>query len=212
MNNHDILWKISNIKIRGGIKISNEDGLLDIIKECNAGASFPTLGNINLESVDDERKYEQQTIKGVEKHRLKTYLSILLLRTMRDFTDTDTGVYKSHCAVGDIIELCGDNEDLKERMMRQIANFLKSPKWQCDSTIERYWTCIYCGEMVVNDGEGFSRRGHLKKHGDVLPLELDDGFPFSKSHIDVARDHILECLCRLKAVKYVEVGAVLKDA
>lgn len=170
--------------------------LLQIIKDCNAAAGFPNLSGIELGSIIDE-PIIQETILGKEKHNLKTYLAILLMRTMRDFTDTDAGVYKSHDAVGIIVHICRVEKDLRREIRKQIRNFLQSRRWQYSSPIEQTWTCIYCGHFVKNDGEGFARREHLQTHTGVLPVEADDGFPFSSGHISVARGHTIGCLCGL---------------
>lgn len=173
-----------------------EDLLIKKIKEANSGAYFPTITPIELSTITD-LYVEQETIFGVERHRIKTYLAILFMRSMRDFTDTDKGIYKSHNAVDPIVEICLTEIALRKRIRKQIRRFLDSPRWQYSSLIEKTWTCVYCGDNVTNDGEGFARRSHLESHSGALPVEVDDGFPFSQAHIRVARGHIVGCLCGL---------------
>ena len=170
--------------------------LIALMKAANAGADYPDLSGLDLGLLPDPR-LEQATVSGMENHRLKTYLAILLMRTMRDFTDTDGGVYKSHDAVDAIVELCRSERGLRKRLRSQIRRVLSSPRWQYDSPVEEAWTCIYCGSPVSNDGEGFARERHLETHREALPVEADDGFPFSQGHVAVARGHLLGCLCGL---------------
>lgn len=170
--------------------------LVQIIEDCSANADFPNLNGIELGSITDIR-ITQKTILGEETHSLKTYLAILLMRTVRDFTDTDSGVYKSHYAVDSIVEICRTERDLRRETRKQIRNFLQSERWQYNSPIEETWSCIYCGHSVKNDGDGFTRCAHLRQHTGVLPVEADDGFPFSSGNISVARGHMIGCLCGL---------------
>lgn len=175
---------------------ANDVTLVAIIQKANAGADFPDLSGINLAQVED-RTVEQLTIYGTESHRIKTYLAILLMRTMRDFTDTDTGVYKSHDSVEAIVELCKNEKDLRKRIRKQIRTVMESPNWQYQARIKDRGTCIYCGQSVRNDGEGFEWREHLRSHKGSLPVESNQGLPFSSAHISVARGHLLRCLCGL---------------
>jgi hypothetical protein len=145
--------------------------LHSIIVEANAGALYPDLSMLKLSKLDDPRM-DQSTIYGTENHRIKTYLAILFMPTMRDFTDTDTGVYKSHDAVDDIVRLCESEKELRIRIRAQIRRALNSPRWQYNSPIEKTWTCTYCGCLVRNDREGIN--GYLllsATYGGLPPTE-----------------------------------------
>jgi len=96
-----------------------------IISEANAGAFYPDLSGLSLSDLED-LCVEQITFVGRENHRLKTYLAILLMRTIRDFTDTDTGVYKSQNAVDAIVTLCQSERDVQKRIRAQNRRVLCS--------------------------------------------------------------------------------------
>lgn len=175
----------------------SEEYLLSEIRECNASAQLPSIDFINTSTLDDI-KLIQETVDGSEEHRLKTFLAILLMRVMRDFTDTDKSVYKSHNAVTIIVGWCKYDRDLRKLVRAQIRRCLSSPTWQTDAAINYSGRCVYCGEIVVIDDEGFGRVRHLKeRHPDALPVEGDEGIPFGRAHIYVARDHLLKCLAGL---------------
>lgn len=177
--------------------MESEDNLVSEIRRCNAGAEFPNINPLSITILND-KEFTQDTIYGREEHRLKTFLAILLMHVIRDFTDTDHGVYKSHDAVPVIIGLCSKDRDLRKRLRAQFRRCLSSPSWQKDATIKRARRCIYCGVYIKNDGEGFSRREHLQEtHPNTLPVERDEGMPFSNGHILVVRDHLLKCLAGL---------------
>jgi len=158
------------------------DTLLRLIREANPIGFCPDISALNLGDLSDPR-FEQFTIMGKENHRLKTYLAILLMRAMRDFTDTDSGVYKSHNAVDAIVKICRSERDLRKRVRAQIRRTLNSPRWQYDSPIEEIWVCVYCGSKVRNDEEGLARMEHMYTHegGRRIPVFQRPGVRSSRT-------------------------------
>jgi len=149
---------------------SRDEVLLREIRRITPRAVLPDLREIDQSQVS-EKLYPQSSLHGCESHSPTRYLAIAFVRTMRDFTDAATGVYKSHDAVPAVVSLCSSERTLGRHLRKQIRGFLRAPGWQHDAVILDTWTCVHCGAVVADDGDGCTRRSHMEaRHSDVLPL------------------------------------------